>query len=77
MLIGPIGVVEGVFGRSAMKRSRALVRGHWWRTSARCTRHVGSSLASAGFGMLLAFIPIVAAVFSGLVQAVFATYPPR
>ena len=75
MLIGPIGVVEGVFGTRALTRSRALVRGHWWRAVGIMTLGtLGSSLASMGFSMLLSFIPIVAAVSSGLVQSVFATY---
>ena len=75
MLIGPIGVVEGLFGTRAMKRSRDLVRGHWWRTFGTMTiGTIGSTIASMGFAMLFAFIPIVSAIFSGAVQAVFATY---
>jgi hypothetical protein len=34
MLVGPIMVIEGRFGLSAVTRSRDLTRGHWWRTAA-------------------------------------------
>jgi len=33
-LVSPVAVIEQLHGRAMLKRSRALVRGHWWRTAA-------------------------------------------
>jgi hypothetical protein len=75
MLIGPIAVVEQVYGRKALARSRALVRGHWWRTFG-VTMVAGLAVTALTMGMqtLFAFIPLVGAVATGLLQAVTATY---
>jgi len=75
MLIGPIAVVEQVYGRKALGRSRALVRGYWWRTvGVTFVAGLASGVLAMGLQSLFAFIPLVGAVASGLVQAVSATY---
>jgi hypothetical protein len=69
-LIGPIVVVEQVYGSKAMKRSRALVKGHFWST-------VGLAfvsaflvgLASAALNFAFKLIPIVGPVLTSVVQA--------
>jgi hypothetical protein len=49
-LLAPVVVLEGVSGRHALRRSRELVRGRWWRTASL----VGLSAAiSLGAGPLL------------------------
>jgi hypothetical protein len=75
MLIGPVAVIEGVFGGAAMKRSRALVRGHWWRTVG--VAFVSSVLVGVVSGALdfaFSFIPVLGGLLSGAVQGVTATY---
>lgn len=75
MLIGPVAVIEGVFGGAAMKRSRALVRGYWWRAVG--VAFVSTLLVSLVSGMLdfaFSFIPLIGPLLSGAVQGVTATY---
>lgn len=74
-MVGPIAVVEGVFGRAAMKRSRALVRGMWWRTLG-VLFVVGmlSALVSGGVSAVVSSIPLVGPVCAGVVQSITAAF---
>lgn len=75
MLIGPIAVVEGVFGTRAMSRSRALVRGHWWRSfGILFVLGLIGAAVSGVLGVLFAAIPLVGAILSGAVSGVIAAY---
>lgn len=72
-LVGPIAVVEGVFGRAALSRSRALVRGYWWRTfGVMFVVGMVVGLVSGGVNMVLASIPFLGPICSGIVQSVGA-----
>lgn len=74
-LVGPLAVVEGVFGGAAMKRSRALVSGMWWRTlGVLFVAGMIAGIVSAAVNMVLSSIPVIGAVCSGAVQAVAAAY---
>ncbi|HUA36332.1 MAG TPA: hypothetical protein VMA09_22180 [Candidatus Binataceae bacterium] len=74
-LIGPIMIVERRYGRAAMKRSSALVKGAWWRT-------LGILLAAgliiqvpaAVLGLIWNSIPILGAILTGLTSAIGSAY---
>ena len=74
-LIGPVMVVEHVYGKAALKRSRALVKGYFGRTvgiifvSAFLVSAVGSGLQA-----VLAMIPWLGAALSGAVSGITSTY---
>jgi hypothetical protein len=75
MLIGPVAVIEGVFGGAAMKRSRALVRGYWWRAvGVAFVSTLLVSLVSGALDFVFSFIPVVGPLLSGVVSGVTATY---
>lgn len=74
-LVGPVAVVEGVFGTPAMKRSRALTKGYWWRTwSVFFVATLIAGVVSAGVGAVVGSIPLLGPTLSGLVQAIAAAY---
>jgi hypothetical protein len=75
MMIGPVVVVEQVYGTKALKRSRELVKGHFWNTFAMIlVATILVSLASGGLSIAFQFIPIVGPVLNGIVQAVTTAY---
>lgn len=77
VLIGPVVVVEKVYGPKALSRSRALVKGHFWETLAMV--FVSSMLvgfASGGLSILFKFIPVVGPVLTGIVEGVTAAFLP-
>lgn len=75
LVVGPIAVVEETFGMSALRRSRSLVQGRWWRTLGVL---VVSSLItfaiSYALGIVFAYIPVVGAILGGAVQGVASAY---
>jgi hypothetical protein len=74
-LVGPVAVVEGVFGGAAMKRSRALAKGYWWRTwSVLFVATIIAGIVSAGVGAVLGSIPLLGPVLTGGVQSIAAAY---
>jgi hypothetical protein len=75
MLIGPVAVVEGVFGRKGMSRSRELVRGHWGRTFGTIVLlGVLGGATSGVLSVLFGAIPVIGAVLTGLLSGVVAAY---
>jgi hypothetical protein len=75
LLVGPIAVVEGTFGRAAMKRSRALTDGYWWRTlGAIFVSSLLGGIVEAGVQLVLGSIPILGPMLTGLVQSIVSTY---
>jgi hypothetical protein len=74
-LIGPVMVVEHVYGTAALKRSRALVKGYFGRTLS--IMLVSVFLVSAvGMGVqgVLGLIPWLGAALSGAVAGITTTY---
>ena len=75
MLIGAIVVVEKLYGVAALKRSRALIQGHFWESFAlMLVAGLLVSMASGALSIAFAFIPVVGPVLNGIVQAVTASY---
>ncbi len=74
-VVGPVGVVESTFGRAAMKRSRALTKGHWWRTcGVFLVAFVIAAVVGAGVNSVLGAIPVLGAALTGLVQSIAGAY---
>jgi hypothetical protein len=75
MLVGAIAVVEDVFGTRALKRSRELVRGNWWRTlGVVLVAGVVSTVLLSALQFVFSYIPVLGSLLSGLAQAVTSTY---
>jgi hypothetical protein len=74
-LIGPVMVVEHVYGRAALKRSRTLVTGYFGRTLG--VMFVAGILVGAvawGLEVVFSMIPWLGAALSGAVSATTNTY---
>lgn len=82
-LVASVMIVEGQFGMSALRRSRTLVRGAWWRTLG--TLFVAGLIVEVPMGVLqffFSFIPFlghilgqvtagVAGIYSGAVVVIY------
>ena len=74
-LIGPIYALEGRGGLKALKRSRELVRGNFWRVLGTVTIIVVvGSIVSVAFEALFAFAPFAAKILAGVVDGLYMTY---
>ena len=74
-LVGPVAVVEGIFGGAAMKRSRALTKGYWWRTfGVLVLAGLITGVVSAGVSAVLGAIPLLGPALNGVVQSIAAAY---
>jgi hypothetical protein len=74
-LVGPVAVVEGTFGTAAMKRSRALTKGNWWRTfGVLFVAAFIAGMVSAGVTAVLGSIPLLGPALTGVVQSITAAY---
>lgn len=74
-LVGPVAVVEGVFGSAAMKRSRALTKGYWWRTwSVLFVATFIAGVVGAGVSAVLGSIPLLGPLLTGCVQSITTAY---
>ncbi len=75
-LIGPAMIVERRFGMAALRRSRELVIGSWWRTLGifLAAGLIASVLAGA-LGFVWRFIPVIGVVLAAITQAISNTYP--
>ena len=68
ILHGPVMVVERRFGMSALRRSSALVKGAWWRTSGIlliCL--IVEGVPARIFQLLTSSVPVVGTLIQGLV----------
>jgi len=75
MLVGAIVVVERRYGLDALKRSRALIKGHFWESFAvMLVAGLLVSMASGALSIAFSFIPIVGPVLNGVVQAITSAY---
>jgi hypothetical protein len=74
-LVGPVLVIEGLTGREAMRRSRALTRGYWWRTLG-VTFVIGliSMIVGVAVQAVVGSIPVLGPALSGAVQAVTTAF---
>jgi hypothetical protein len=74
-MTGPVVVVERMFGRAALKRSRWLVRDHWGRTAGLFfVASLLNSVVAGGVNMVVGAVPVFGPVLVGLVQATGAAY---
>jgi len=74
-LIGPIMVVESKFGRTALGRSGALVRGVWWQTFGTImAASLIVQLPVAVLNMIWHSIPILGSILTGLASSVAWAY---
>jgi hypothetical protein len=75
MLVGAIVVIERQYGTKALKRSRALIKGHFWESFAvMLVAGLLVSMASGALSVAFSFIPIVGPVLNGVVQAITSAY---
>lgn len=74
-LIGPVAVMEQQFGMAALKRSRALTRGHLNRISGiMFVAVVLTSVVGGMLSILFSQIPVLGAVLNSAVNAVTSTF---
>lgn len=74
-LVGPVFVVEGLMGGAALRRSRALVRGHFGRVlGVVLVAGLGGGIVGAGVEAVLGSIPFLGPVLVGGVQAIVAAF---
>ncbi len=74
VLIGAIAMAEDTFGMRALKRSRGLVQGHWWRTFGLLIVASLFGLVAAGLQIVLSAIPFLGVVLNGFAQAIVAAF---
>jgi hypothetical protein len=75
LLVGAIVVVERTYGLAALKRSRALIKGHFWESFALfLVAGMLVGMASGALSIAFSFIPIVGPVLNGVVQAITSAY---
>jgi hypothetical protein len=75
MLVGPIAVIEDVYGPRALGRSYRLMSGNWWRgLGIVLAASLIFSVVSSGVGILFMFIPVIGPILEGLVQAIVLVF---
>jgi hypothetical protein len=73
--IGPVMIVERHFAMSALRRSRELILGSWWRTvGILLTAGLIAGVPAAALKFLWAFIPFIGLILTALTQALSSTY---
>ncbi len=74
-LLGSVMVIERRFGWLALRRSRALVVGSWWRTfGVVLTAVLVAALPIRTLRFIWGFIPVVGGFLSGLTAALISPY---
>jgi hypothetical protein len=74
-LIGPVMIVERRFGLSALRRSRDLVEGVWWRTfGIFVVAGLISQVPVGALNLLWSSIPVLGVLLSGLGAAISSAY---
>ncbi len=75
LLTGPVMIVEHHFGMSALRRSRELVVGSWWRTwGILFTAGLIAGVPAGALGFVWRFIPVIGVILASATQAVSNTY---
>ncbi len=74
-LIGPVMIVERHYGMAALRRSRELVLGSWWRTIAiLITAGLIAGVPAAALRFVWGFIPVIGLILTAATQAVSTGY---
>jgi hypothetical protein len=74
-LLGPVMIVERHYAMTALRRSRELVVGSWWRTfGILFTAGLIANIPSTALSFIWAFIPVIGAILTAATQAVSSTY---
>ena len=74
-VIGPVMIVERRFGMAALRRSRELVVGSWWRTvGILVTAALIAGVPTAALKFVWGFIPVIGVILTAATQAVSSTY---
>jgi hypothetical protein len=74
-LVGPVMIVEGRFGLSALRRSRDLVEGVWWRTfGIFIVAGLISQVPVGALGLIWSSIPVLGVLLNGLGSAIASAY---
>lgn len=74
-LIVPVMIIEHRFGMAALRRSRELVRGAWWRTFAiGAVAGLIAEVPASALAILWAYIPVLGPLLNAATLAVTVTY---
>jgi hypothetical protein len=74
-LAGPVMIVERRFGMTALRRSRELVAGSWWRTiGVLFTAALIAAVPGSALKFVWGFIPVIGVILTAATQAVSSTY---
>lgn len=74
-LIGPVMIAERHFGMAALRRSRQLVLGSWWRTiGILITAGLIAGVPAAALKFVWGFIPVIGLILTVATQAVSTGY---
>jgi len=74
-LIGPVMIVERHYGMAAIRRSRELVLGSWWRTiGILITAGLIAGVPAAALKFVWGFIPVLGLILTAATQAVSSGY---
>lgn len=73
--VAPVMIVERRFAMAALRRSRELVLGSWWRTvGILVTAGLIASVPAGTLKLLWGFIPFVGVILTAMTQAVSTTF---
>jgi len=75
LLVAPVMIVEESFGMAALRRSRMLVRGAWWKTFAMMVV-VGliAAVPAMALEVLWSYIPILGPVLNAVTESITHAY---
>ncbi len=74
-LIGPVMIVERHYAMAALRRSRELVLGSWWRTiGILITAALIAGVPAAALRFVWGFIPVIGVILTAATQAVSGGY---
>ncbi len=74
-LIGPVMIVERRFGWNALRRSRKLVKGAWWRTlGIVVAATVIANAPEYALGFIWRYVPLVGSILGSATHAVSTCY---
>jgi hypothetical protein len=74
-LVAPVMIVENTFGMAALSRSRALIRGAWWRTfGLMFVIGIISSVPVGALEFLWAAIPVLGPILNAVTEAVVSSF---
>jgi hypothetical protein len=75
MLVSPVMIVEETFGMASLRRSRALIRGTWWKTFGLLIV-VGLivTVPAAALQIFWSYIPFFGTILNAATSAITQTY---